>query len=239
MDEPTEDAGVNREGYEREGASLVQPLSFTPSQPWRRFWPPTLGSEAYQKLQAEHPQVLTWRFDLTRPFDRPWRLWTHAMGQPDEHMSFPPDRQSAAVSSPIPETIAGVQEVRSHLDEQIRKLNLPTVRPEQFHHLAPLELYRRQKPYKCQLPESCFGGFKMHNLVSQSYPVTIADITGHESLFSLAVSGFEFAKCPLAVQDWSDACVSSEYLPRLVEWLKGRLGCRDVFCYAYNVRPCR
>jgi hypothetical protein len=29
------------------------------------------------------------------------------------------------------------------------------------------------------------------------------------------------------------------YLPSLVEWLKQRLSCREVFCYAYNVRPCR
>ncbi|KAK4153512.1 hypothetical protein C8A00DRAFT_43574 [Chaetomidium leptoderma] len=74
----------------------------------------------------------------------------------------------------------------------------------------------------------------MHNLVSNSYRVSIAEITGHEDLFSLAVSGFEFAKCPITVGAWSDDCVSSEYLPGLVGWLKQRLGCRDVFCYAYN-----
>ena len=45
-------------------------------QPWRCFWPPTIGSDTYRKLEDEHPDVLTWRFDITRPFDRPWRLWT-------------------------------------------------------------------------------------------------------------------------------------------------------------------
>ncbi|KAK4043856.1 hypothetical protein C8A01DRAFT_43232 [Parachaetomium inaequale] len=74
----------------------------------------------------------------------------------------------------------------------------------------------------------------MHNLVSENYRVSIADVSGHEGRFSLPVSGFEFAKCPVAVQNWSDDYVSSEYLPGLVEWLKPRLGCRDVFCYAYN-----
>ncbi|KXX82676.1 hypothetical protein MMYC01_201102 [Madurella mycetomatis] len=74
----------------------------------------------------------------------------------------------------------------------------------------------------------------MHNLVSQSYSVSIADATGHEDLFSLAVSGFEFAKCPINIQEWSDDRVSTEYLPSLMEWLKWRFGCQDVFCYAYN-----
>jgi hypothetical protein len=126
--------------------------------------------------------------------------------------------------------------MRQALDEQFHGLNLPKVQPETFHHLAPLELYQKEKPYKCQLPKECFPGSKMHNLLSQSYPISISDITGREDLFSLAVSGFEFTKCPIAVRDWSDHCVSSSYLPGLVDWLKQRLGCRDVFCYAYNVR---
>lgn len=45
-------------------------------QPWRRFWPPVPGSDTYKKLETEHPDVLTWRFDNSRPFDRPWRHWT-------------------------------------------------------------------------------------------------------------------------------------------------------------------
>ncbi len=126
--------------------------------------------------------------------------------------------------------------MREDLDEQFRGLNLPSVRPKSFNHLSPEDVYQADKPYKCQLPEDCFPGFEMHNLRSTPYPVSIADVTGHEALFSLPVSGFEFARCPLAVQSWSDECVMSEYLPSLVEWLKRRLGCREVYCYAYNVR---
>jgi hypothetical protein len=29
-------------------------------------------------LRSEFPEVLSWRFDLTRPFDRPWRAWTRS-----------------------------------------------------------------------------------------------------------------------------------------------------------------
>ena len=45
-------------------------------QPWKCFWPPAFGSNTYRRLEDEHPNVLAWRFDITRPFDRPWRHWT-------------------------------------------------------------------------------------------------------------------------------------------------------------------
>jgi hypothetical protein len=127
------------------------------------------------------------------------------------------------------------QKMRDELDEQFRNLILPKVFPKSFNHLAPLELYQKEKPYKCQLPEACFPGLKMHNLVSQSYHVGIADVTGHEDMFSLAISGFEFATCPISIEEWSDDSVSAQYLPGLAQWLKQCTGCRDVFCYAYNV----
>jgi hypothetical protein len=149
------------------------------------------------------------------------------------------DHDTGAMRLSAPNSRHTIRQTRQDLDGEFDALNLPTVQPESFHHLAPLKRYRNEKPYKCQLPKECFPGFKMHNLVSKNYRVSIADVSGHEARFSLPVSGFEFAKCPVAVQSWSDDYVSSEYLPGLVEWLKQRLGCRDVFCYAYNVRTRR
>jgi len=29
-------------------------------------------------LRSEFPEVLSWRFDRNRPFDRPWRAWTRS-----------------------------------------------------------------------------------------------------------------------------------------------------------------
>jgi hypothetical protein len=111
------------------------------------------------------------------------------------------------------------------------------VQPESLNYLSPLDLYQKEKPYKCQLPGDCFGEFRMNNLFSQNYPgVVISDVAGHESLFSLDRSGFEFAKCPIDVDDWTDETVLATYLPTLERWLKSRLSCEDVFCYAYNVR---
>ncbi|KAL2142847.1 hypothetical protein VTI28DRAFT_678 [Corynascus sepedonium] len=195
--------------------------------PWRCFWPPIVDSESYKRLEKEHPDVLTWRFDITRPFDRPWRLWTIPSPAEGGICSL-----QVAQNDPAP----AIQRERRDLDEEFRGLNLPTVQPDCFHHLAPLERYQKEKPYKCQLPRECFPGFQMHNLMSKSYRVSITNISGHEARFSLPVSGFEFAKCPITVNDWTDKNVSFEYLPRLAKWLKQRFGCRDVFCYAYNFR---
>jgi len=153
------------------------------------------------------------------------------------HCPLPAPSCDASAYRPTPDTSQITQQMRKDLDEQFRRLDLPTVQPDSFNHLSPGDLYQADKPYKCQLPKDCFPGLEMHNLRSTPYPVSIADVTGHEALFSLPVSGFEFVRCPVAVQSWSDECVSSEYLPGLVQWLKRRLGCREVYCYAYNVRP--
>ncbi|KAK4176800.1 hypothetical protein QBC36DRAFT_328522 [Triangularia setosa] len=210
------------------------------TQPWKQFWPPKSGSAMLNMLKTQEPEVLTCRFDISRPFDRPWRRWTTPATVEEVDCtvevasrlgrSTPPGRVPASANLPNTGTI------RDELDQQLEKLRLPTARPSTFSHLAPVPLYQHEKPYKCQLPENLFKEYKMHNLVAMNHTVAINDISGHEDFFSLAVSGFEFARCPVDVGEWSDKRVSDIYLPRLVEWLKERLGCRDVFCYAYNFR---
>jgi len=211
-------------------------------QPWRLFWPPARDSDVFERLMRTYPEVLSWQFDVARPFDRPWRQWTDS--ERVKEGLCPPGAFVNPESHGLPDRdedprldVADLRAVRFALDGQLEPLKLPTVRPESFNYLAPLDLYEREKPYKCQLPATCFGESKMSNLASRNYPgVVIANVAGHESLFSLERSGFEFVKCPIEVREWSDETVLSEYLPSLAEWLKERLGCQAVFCYAYNVR---
>ncbi|KAL2123769.1 hypothetical protein VTJ04DRAFT_134 [Mycothermus thermophilus] len=220
-----------------------QQLSTPPNSPaliqaWKQFWPPSPGSETYTRLQREHPEVLTCQHDTKQPFERPWRGWNDTtfvdgVGLALSHTS-PPSCNLACQRSAAARL--EIQEERRALDEQIGHFKLPYVVPETFYHLAPLELYQREKPYKCQLPKGCFPGLKLHNLHAQSYKVTISEVTGHEHLFSLSVSGFEFVKCPIAMREWSDEAVLAKYLPGIIEWLKKHLNCRDVYCYAYNFR---
>ncbi|KAK4446913.1 hypothetical protein QBC34DRAFT_144192 [Podospora aff. communis PSN243] len=212
----------------------------TKTQPWRLFWPPTTGSDVYARLLNEHPEVLLWQFDVTRPFDRPWRQWTDRFQVQEGQTplwSCANSLSHIASDSHRQDDIEDRQAGRITLDQQMKLLDLPNVQPESFNYLAPLDLYQDEKPYKCQLPGSCFAGSKMNNLFSMNYPdVVISNVSGYESLFSLDQSGFEFAKCPVSVRGWSDETVVSTYLPALVKWLKLRLDCQEVFCYAYNFR---
>ncbi len=48
------------------------------SQPWRKYWPPKSSGDLDLWLHSESPEVLSWRFDPSSPFDRPWRVWTKA-----------------------------------------------------------------------------------------------------------------------------------------------------------------
>jgi hypothetical protein len=47
-------------------------------QPWRSYWPPKCHSIMDIWIHSEFPEVLSWRFDRTQPFDRPWRNWTRS-----------------------------------------------------------------------------------------------------------------------------------------------------------------
>ena len=45
-------------------------------QPWKAFWPPNGAGDPELWSNSEFPEVVSWRFDANRPFDRPWRKWT-------------------------------------------------------------------------------------------------------------------------------------------------------------------
>lgn len=45
-------------------------------QPWKAFWPPKGAGDPEIWRGSEFPEVVSWRFDANRPFDRPWRKWT-------------------------------------------------------------------------------------------------------------------------------------------------------------------
>jgi hypothetical protein len=45
-------------------------------QPWKAFWPPKGAGDPGVWRSSEFPEVVSWRFDANRPFDRPWRKWT-------------------------------------------------------------------------------------------------------------------------------------------------------------------
>ncbi|KIW78088.1 hypothetical protein Z517_07921 [Fonsecaea pedrosoi CBS 271.37] len=111
---------------------------------------------------------------------------------------------------------------------------LPKVQGATITYLAPLELYKNQKPYFSQLP--CGTPLARTNLVESDHLVDIRDISGREDIFELDETGFQFMHLPTNISDWMDESVQSEYLPAISAWLKEYFKCQKVFIYNYNLR---
>lgn len=117
------------------------------------------------------------------------------------------------------------------LDDQVARL--PKIQVYPFHYLAPLELYRTEKPFFSQLP--CGTQLPRTNLVESDHTVEIHDVTGNENLFKLDETGFQFMHLPTDISEWTDEIVQTKYLPDLATWLKEYFDCEEVFIYNYNV----
>jgi hypothetical protein len=110
---------------------------------------------------------------------------------------------------------------------------IPKVTVDSFLYLAPLELYRTQKPYRSRLPYG--GNLRRTNIIERGYQVEVRNVRGYEHLFTLESSGFQFVPLPTTISNWTDDNVRSKYLPDLSRWLKEYFRCQEVFIYAYNV----
>lgn len=111
---------------------------------------------------------------------------------------------------------------------------LPKIQVDSFKYLAPLDIYKTEKPFFSQLP--CGTQLPRTNLVESNHPVEIHDICGKESLFKLDEAGFQFMQVPTRISEWTDESVQAEYLPELSAWLKESFSCEEVFIYNYNLR---
>lgn len=215
-------------------------------RPWRAFWPPVNREDPSQWSNSEFPSVCSWRFDPSQPFERPWRLWTRTSRAAKESAknttSWSDDAASVSSTSdnrpPLDESSVRDSCVcRSSqtklLDADMNKRGFKTVFPALLYYLAPLSKYHTEKPYLSRLPS--LPGFVRTNIVGCEKVVQIHEATGHEDLFTLDSSGFEFAKWSFSLAPWTEACVRNLYLPSLCQWLKSYLLCSDVHVYAYNV----
>ena len=231
-------------------------------RPWQAHWPPKSKSDLRAWLCSECPQVLLWRFDPDRPFDRPWRKWTRSACAKKDESPVIENRQDKIL--PVGDnnstcfyrwllentnsrrlgrtpalrinqsTSQGCSSTPNvNLDEQLSRLQLVRVALKTFNYLAPIDLYLYQKPYLSRLP--CLDNLKRTNIVGQSYSVTVYNICGNEDSFTLEESGFQFLKLPAQITSWTDHSVRSNYLPMLSVWLKELFSCDRVLIYAYNV----
>lgn len=119
------------------------------------------------------------------------------------------------------------------LDADIHSRQLPFVDVADFNYLAPLELYKTQKPYLSRLP--FVPELKRSSIVGKGYPVRIHNVRGNEDMLTLDGSGFEYHNAPFHLDTWTDDNVQSEYIPYLKNWLQEYFECDKMFIYAYNV----
>ena len=99
--------------------------------------------------------------------------------------------------------------------------------------LASADIYHTEKPYLSRLPSGT--SLPRTNLVTSSHQIDVFEISGHESSFTMAESGFEYATSSVQMHQWNDLSVCTEYIPRMELWLQEYLDCERVSIYAYNV----
>ncbi|KAJ4307678.1 hypothetical protein N0V84_012562 [Fusarium piperis] len=165
-------------------------------RPWQSYWPPEEGSELHHLLQEKVPEVLTWRFDPKKPFDRPWQAWA----------------KQAVLSGRMQRRV-------QELDAEIETLSLPFTVPNQLNYLAEDPVYETNKPYHTRLP--FMSEIRRSNLYAQGYAgVKIYDLGGHQDNFTLDKSGFQYVKAPVGITKWTNESAVDQYLPAMETWLK-------------------
>lgn len=234
---------------------------FSPTEivrrPWKAFWPPRSEDNFNFWLRSEFPEVLSWQFDPSRPFDQPWRDWLRSLLVKVEAGSCRKKFTSETVNQGTSLQTRSTTELQdiecmtkevyvadfsgSDLDTSSTSATnvsdlgtrAPEVQRAIITYLAPLELYKTQKPYFSQLP--CGTSLLRTNLVESDHLVDVHDISGKEDSFKLDETGFQFMHLPTNILDWTEDRVQSEYLPDISAWLKEHFKCKKVFIYNYNV----
>lgn len=86
------------------------------------------------------------------------------------------------------------------------------------------------------------GVFESSNVEHEAYPHEVTDIRGHERLFSLDKSGFEFVQDPIPdeliqqIRNNEDEEIEEKYYPKIEELLKKHTGADRVFIFDHTVR---
>jgi len=243
----------HKERHEQEAKDVAKEPT-NAHQPWRVYWPPVCHRTRGLWHRSEFPEVLSWRFDPDKPFDRPWRTWTKFTDRSEEQAAISSCLSqetgkskcltlvdllllisTGPTSFDSAQALTGTAPLLSNspVDDLVSMLNLRSITTHEFGFLKSLDLYRTEKAYLSRLP----GGTDLArtNIFTENHSVRVFDVSSHEDLFTLAQSGFKFAKCEVSMEQWTDSSVCLDYIPRLEKWLVQHLKCSRVFSYAYSV----
>ena len=104
-------------------------------------------------------------------------------------------------------------------------------------YLDKIELYQREKPYEMRFNPP--GDSPRKNLQISKYEnIPVEDVRGHEKDLSFSKTGFIVMELdvPMDMEDFDDReAIISQYLPRIAEGLKDRLGATRVQVHDYLV----
>ena len=109
-------------------------------------------------------------------------------------------------------------------------------------HLKRLDLYKsgREKPFSLNIPVYHIPGAKQSNLEYEWVEdISVTDIRGTESQFSLDKHGFEVVPqtTPYVYDDFEDTSVISQtYVKYMEAWMKERLKADEVLIFDHQVR---
>lgn len=213
-------------------------------RPWALYWPPSPGDALYSWLQVEHPDALSWRWDPSQPFDRPWQKWSQDARQSGRHspsIVIPATGLRPVLSRDYNNDLSlgeakndQQRAMASLLDKNIHEWCLKAVTPEAFHYLASNQTDGVEKLYHSRL--AFLDGVPRTNVVGQAYDtVKIHDVTGSEDKFNLSDSGFQFQAIPVPITTWDTHAARETYLPFMESWMKDYFSSKDVYIYTYNV----
>ena len=70
----------------------------------------------------------------------------------------------------------------------------PKAQVSRMYYIAPLPLYREEKPFFLNIPVHHIAGARQTNVTHTDRQVTFTDIRSHKHLFSLDINGFEISR---------------------------------------------
>ena len=113
----------------------------------------------------------------------------------------------------------------------------------QIGYLKRLSLYKRdsgEKPFSINIPVHHLPGARQSN-VEYGYveDISVTDIRGRESQFSLDIHGFEVVQqsIPYAYNDFEDTSVITQtYVKHMEDWMQEYFQAEDVFVFDHQVR---
>ncbi|KAH7348497.1 hypothetical protein BKA65DRAFT_500723 [Rhexocercosporidium sp. MPI-PUGE-AT-0058] len=122
--------------------------------------------------RSEFPEVVSWRFDRNRPFDRSWRKWSRSARVMEEKASTTSKYTRKTETNP---NASPRKSCSSDLDNLIETLNLNSVQSDNVSFLAPLDRYQSEKPYHSRLPSGT--SLARTNLVTSKHKLEIFDLS--------------------------------------------------------------